>query len=118
MSMLALGILLTGCGPKHITLADGKCLELVVGDTIDGGVTLHSYAGSDCFECRAFLTHKGCPGGLDFRSAGVTYRDYDRITKRKVGDDPDGPIERRVFISGTLIPKGATGAMLNVDHLA
>lgn len=118
-SVLALCLILTGCGPRHLTLADGKCVKAVIGDTIEGVATLHSYAGLGCIECGAFLTQKDCPTRIDFRADGdEADQAYDRITKRRNGDDPDGPIERRVSVSGTVIPNGATGApLLNADRL-
>lgn len=115
----ALALLLAACGPKHLKLADGQCLTPKVGDTVNGVATLHSYAGLGCIECGAYLTQAGCTGNLGFR-AGTddANRQYDRITKHRTGEDPDGPVERRVFVSGPIIPNGATGApMLNADHL-
>lgn len=118
--VLWLSLLLIGCGPKHLTLADGKCLNASVGDTVEGVATLHSYAGLACAHCGAFLTQKDCSVRLGYRSGtDVADREYDAVTKRRAGEDTDGPIERRVFVSGPIIPNGATGEpMLNADRLA
>ena len=113
-------ILLAGCGPKHVVLADGQCANVAVGDTVEGVATLHSYAGLSCIECGAYLTQKDCPGMLGFRTAtDEVDRRYDVITTRRKGDDPDGEIQRRVFVAGPVIPNGATGKpLLNADRLS
>jgi hypothetical protein len=119
-SAVSFAFLLASCGPQHLKLTDGKCVRASIGDTIEGTATLHSYAGLGCIECGAYLTQKDCPDRLGFRTGtDAVDQEYDRITARRAGDDPNGPIERRVLVSGPIIPNGATGEpMLNADHLA
>ena len=117
---IAASMLLGGCGPSHIVMSDEKCTWPSIGDTVEGIATLHSYAGTGCIECGSYLTQPKCSGKLGFRNAtDEARRAYKLITQRKAGENILGEIERRVFVSGTVIPDGADGKpLLNATHVA
>jgi hypothetical protein len=118
--VLVLGLSLTSCGPQKIELADGSCEKISVGDHVQGIAVLHSYAGLPCMHCGAYLTRDGCEGRVGFRTAtDAADKAYNEITRRHAGESSDGPIERRVFVSGPVIPNGADGSpLINADHLS
>ena len=118
LTLISLGV--ASCGPKTVTLADGNCEKVSVGDHVNGVAVLHSYAGLGCVECGAYLTRNGCDGMIGFRT-GTEEVDhaYDAITARRKGDVNGEPVTRRVLVAGPVIANGATGKpLLNADKLA
>jgi len=111
--LIAAFLLVGGCGPSHVVLTEGSCVSPKIGDTVEGSATLHSYAGTGCIECGSYLTQKGCHGRIGFRNATrEADQAYDAITRRSGGEPSFGPIERQVFVTGEVIPNGATGKPL------
>ena len=85
---------------------------------MEGTAILHAYAGDGCIECGAYITNKACPVTTGFRHGNREVEGvYDEIRKTS----PAGSsryIERVVFISGKVIPNGATGEpMVWVEQL-
>lgn len=113
-TFLFAAFMLAGCGPRTITLAEGQCRTLQVGDRVEGVATLDAYNGSICIECGAKLKQFGCPGEIGFRNANdAVNEEYHRII-RELPANPDyqtdGFVSGRVFVSGEVIPNGADGS--------
>lgn len=119
-AVLSAVLCLAGCGgPRGINMADGKCESIAVGDYVKGTAVLHSYAGLGCMECGAYLTRDGCDG-LTWLSTANSAVDaqYEVVTRRREADAPQEPVERRIFVSGKVIPRGDNGKpMVNADRL-
>ena len=70
---------------------------------------MHAYAGDGCIECGAYLTNAACPGVTGFATANNEVdKAYDAL-RRSSPKTPHDWIERKVFLSGDVIPNGATG---------
>ena len=109
-ALLFIGVpLLAGCGPSVVKLSADDCWTLAVGDRVEGTTILHAYAGEGCIECGAYITNKTCPGTTGFRHGNrEVERVFDEIRKSSPAS-PSRYIERVVFVSGKVIPNGATG---------
>jgi hypothetical protein len=118
-AILAIGIpLLASCGPSVVKLSADDCWSLEIGDRVEGTATLHAYAGEGCIECGAYITNKACPGTTGFRHGNrEVERVYDELRKTSPVS-ASRYIARVVFISGKVVPNGATGEpMVWVEQL-
>lgn len=121
--MVSLGVvMLAGCGPRTITLAEGQCQNLRIGDRIEGVATLNAYYDGICMECGATLQQTGCVGEIGYRNAtDAADNEYHRIIQqlpanRHYGLDDHGFVSGQVFVAGEIIPNGADGSpMLNAQ---
>lgn len=109
---------LAACGPREVSLAEGQCRDLRIGDQVEGIATLRAYAGGICIECGAKLRQQGCAGEIGYRNASdPADAEYDRMLRRLPRDEYDY-VSGRVFVSGTIIPNGADGSpLLNAETL-
>lgn len=113
-TILFVVIILMGCEPRTITLAEGQCRTLQIGDRVEGFATLDAYNGGLCMECGARLKQSDCAGEIGYRNANdAVDEEYYRI----IGELPanpdhqiDGFVNGRVFVSGEVIPNGADGS--------
>lgn len=109
---------LTGCRPAPVHLSLDKCWSLSVGDKVEGTALLHAYGGGGCIECGAYIMSRACPKMTGFALADGPVNDaYDQLVKTsRIGSD--GYVERAIFLSGDVIPNGATGKpMVRVAYL-
>jgi hypothetical protein len=109
---------LAACGPRTISLTDGQCPEVRIGDRVEGVAILHAYTGDVCIECGASLSRPGCAGEIGYRNANDQVdADYRRIILQLPPDGDNDFVRGRVFVSGTIINmNGANGSpLLNAD---
>jgi hypothetical protein len=117
---IILAFMLAGCGQRTITLAEGQCRTLQIGDRVEGVATLDAYNGGICLECGAKLKQTGCDGEIGYRNANdAVDDDYHRIIRELPANrdyQSDGFVSGRVFVAGEVIPNGADGSpMLNAE---
>lgn len=105
------------CGSKPVHIAADRCWSVSVGDKVEGTATLIAYAGNMCIECGASVRGRNCPA-VGFSTAGdAVDQAYDRIVHSTPAND-FGFVQRVVFLSGEVIPNGATGkAMIRATQL-
>lgn len=113
-TILFAAFMLAGFGPRTITLAEGQCRTLQVGDRVEGIATLDAYNGSICIECGAKLKQTGCAGEIGYRNAtDAVEEEYHRIISELPANPAyqiDGFVSGRVFVTGEIIPNGADGS--------
>ena len=117
--MLAFVILLvSGCGPSRVVMKAGECNWPSIGDTLEGIATLHAYP-KECRHCGAYVTQEGCKGKIGYRNATDEARQaYKQLTLRGSGESSADQVERRVFVSGAIVPDGADGTpLLNATRI-
>jgi hypothetical protein len=109
---------LAGCTPSVVEISADKCWSVSVGERVQGTAILHAYAGKICIECGAYLTSTGCPAMTGLASANQsTDQSYDRLVRTSPIDSEDYVV-RKVFLSGQVVPDGASGRpMIQADQL-
>lgn len=104
MSVVALG----SCASKPVQISADRCWSVSVGDKVEGTATLFAYAGNLCIECGASVQGRNCPA-VGFATANnAVDQAYDRII-HSAPADIFGFVQQVVFLSGEVIPNGATG---------
>jgi len=99
---------LLSCASKPVRIASDRCWSVTVGDKVEGTAVLFAYTGTGCIECGASVSGRGCPG-VGFSTADDTVDQvYDRIVQSAPVDDL-GFVRQVVFLSGEVVPNGATG---------
>jgi len=107
-STLISAVVLASCAPKPVYIAAEQCWSVSVGDKVEGTAILSAYSGSECIECGASVSGHSCPG-VGFAAANnAVDQAYDRIVHSAPADNL-GFVSQRVFLSGDVIPNGATG---------
>ena len=104
-----MGVLaLASCASKPVQIAADRCWSVSVGDKVQGTAILFAYAGNLCIECGASVRGKNCPTVGFATGNDAVDQAYDRIVHSAPANDL-GFVQRVVFISGEVIPNGATG---------
>lgn len=116
--LLAALFTLAGCTPSIVNIAADKCWNVSVGERVQGTAILHAYAGKTCIECGAYLTSTSCQAMTGLASANqTTDQAYDRLVRTSPIGSEDYVV-RKVFLSGQVVPNGATGhPMIQADQL-
>lgn len=104
-SLLALG----ACASKPVEVAANKCWTVSVGDKVEGTAVLFAHAAKDgCIECGASVSGRDCHG-VGFAAGNDSVdQAYDRIVQ-SAQPDGFGNVQPVVYLSGDVIPNGATG---------
>lgn len=116
---LALGVVsLPSCASKPIQIAADQCWSVSVGDKVEGTAVLSAHKPKDgCIECGASVAGRDCPGVAFAIATSAANQVYDRIVRTTPGDS-NGYIQQVVFLSGKVVPNGATGRpMIRAEQL-
>ena len=114
LSLIALGT----CASKPVEIAANQCWTVSVGDKVEGTAVLFAHAAKDgCIECGVSVSGRDCPGvGFAAGNDNVDQA-YDRIVQ-SAHLDGFGNVQPVVYLSGDVIPNGATGKpMIRASHL-
>lgn len=105
LGLLALG----SCASKPVEVAANRCWTVSVGDKVAGTAVLFAHAAKDgCIECGAWVSGRDCPG-VGFATGNISVdQAYDRIVQ-SARTDGFGNVQPVVYLSGEVIPNGATG---------
>jgi hypothetical protein len=96
------------CASKPVHITADRCWSVSVGDKVEGTAILIAYAGNMCIECGASVRARNCPA-VGFSTADdAVDQAYDRIVHSEPASNL-GFVQRVVFLSGEVIPNGATG---------
>jgi hypothetical protein len=102
-------VALASCASSPVQLAADRCWSVSVGDKVEGTAVLFAHKPDDgCIECGASLSGRNCPSVGFAVPAGTAVQAYDRIV-RTAPADQYGFIQQVVYLSGTVVPNGATG---------
>jgi hypothetical protein len=94
------------------------CWSVSIGDKVEGAAILFAHDGKvGSMECGASVSGDGCPSVGFAIGSDDADRAYDRIVKSAPADRY-GFIQSIVYLSGDVIPNGATGKpMIRASHL-
>ncbi|GAA0727134.1 hypothetical protein [Sphingomonas japonica] len=108
LSLLSV-IALASCASKPVEIDANQCWSLSLGDKVKGTAVLFAHAAKDgCIECGASVSGRGCPG-VGFATANDSVdQAYERILQSE-RPDAFGNVRPVVYLSGEVIPNGATG---------
>ena len=114
LSLFALG----ACASKPIEVAANRCWTVSVGDKVRGTAVLFAHAAKDgCIECGASVSGRGCPSVGFATGDNSVDQAYDRIVQ-SARPDGFGNVQPIVYLSGDVIPNGATGKpMIRASYL-
>lgn len=116
---LALGVVtLWSCTSSPVQIAADQCWSVSVGDKVEGTAVLFAHKpGDGCIECGASVSGRNCRGVGFADPAGTAELAYDRIVQTAPADQY-GFIQQVVYLSGEVIPNGATGRpMIRAEQL-
>lgn len=107
-SLLSL-VALASCASKPVEVDANRCWTVSIGDKVEGTAVLFAHAVKDgCIECGASVSGRDCPG-VGFATGNDSVdQAYDRIVQ-SARPDGFGNVQPVVYLSGEVIPNGATG---------
>jgi hypothetical protein len=116
--LLISAVALACCASQPVQITANKCWSVSVGDKVEGTAVLFAIAQNDgCIECGATVSGRGCPGVGFATGSDSVDQAYDRIVK-SARVDGFGFVQPVVYLSGEVIPNGATGKpMIRANQL-
>ena len=117
--LLAIGVVtLSSCASRPVQIAADRCWSVSVGDKVEGTAVLFAHKpGDGCIECGASVSGRNCPSVGFAVPAAAAEQAYDRIVQTAPADQ-NGFVQQVVYLSGEVIPNGATGRpMIRAEQL-
>ncbi len=112
-------VTLSSCASQPVQIAADRCWSLSVGDKVEGTAMLFAHKpGDGCLECGASVSGRNCPGvGFAVPATAAAEQTYNRIVQTAPADK-NGFVLQIVYLSGEVIPNGATGKpMIRAEQL-
>ncbi|MFS2108440.1 hypothetical protein ACCC88_02035 [Sphingomonas sp. Sphisp140] len=117
-SLLICAFVLASCASQPVQISANKCWSVSAGEKVEGTAVLFANAQNDaCIECGASVSGRDCPGVGFAAGNNSVDQAYDHIVQSARADG-FGFVQPVVYLSGEVIPNGATGKpMIRANQL-